>query len=838
MIIPIKVKQAIKQFLFRNKSFNKNLDIDSFKKIRKSIDVRDPFIPLSGNYRLNVFEPLELDKFNSEMDMLTIDSKTISEATQTLMQEVKDRILYNEVTKVAFKNKQQKIIKDGVFLVSNQFIEGLTTNIDFKKDFVNTDNDIEIDYHFIKLKTVGEEIVKENYTSEAVSITVDKYLGQIGNNFEPEIIGNKAALIDSSFGNELSVIVKSVLVETITIKIRINLNVKNVNNITVFFPDPDFGQFVNISVNKLGNENEEVYANLNKADRITATFPVTDIRYIIISISQKLPNYTVAGVNVYKFDIKKVKVSNTQRKLTGSIISNKLAIKEDTQYLSFITEETIPKKCSIEYLISNNVNDLGQPINFFKVTPVTRTGQNIKENFIKIGTKKYTQIIEQNTQNNNATDWSFINVDKTFGGKLYPIFDLSLVSEIQGLVIDESTAKLYRGINDWSVLRSKIQNEKKYEKIYYLPPFDSTEKKYINQPIYITQDDEVIITADNIVTGGMKIEVTYLPEITLDKNFKDKDFNQVNFNIIDYGTGIPNSNNKYEIKIDTIDSTRYGKYSFKYHYNIDLVTGKKISIKKNETILYNSNGSSLDQGLDYQIIDDTNSKRIEFLRNGNYRGQNLLLDVVVIEETFTEYTTYKCVVTVSNNITLEIKPFTRKETESGCFHKINGENVSTRNSFDLNIGTYIIETTQPFPGFNQFTNELTTASIIIPFELVEMKGYEESLRKVPIYELSLNSGTDDRQFGIANNKVYLNRKPDYLTAITERSEGKYMKCIRMDEDGIPIHIPEKFKLEFSYNDGTKSSILYLTVKLDRNPESEATPIIEKIGFNEFNVELF
>lgn len=838
MIIPIKVKQAIKQFLFRNQMFNKNLDVDSFKKIRKSIDVRDPFLPLSGNYRLGIFEPLELDQFNAEMDMLTIDSRSISEATQQLMQEIKDRIIYNEVTKIAFKNKQQKIIKDGVFLVSNQFIEGLTTNIDFKKDFVNNDNDLEIDYHFIKLKTIGEDIVQENYTSEAVSVTVDKYLGQVGNSFEPEITGNKAALIDSSFGNEMSVLVKSLLVETITIKIRINLNIKNVNNVTVFFPDPDFGQFVNITINTIGNVNQEIYANLNKSDRITATFETTDIRYMVISISQKLPNYTVAGVNVYKFDIKKVKVSNTQRKLTGTIITNALPIKEDTKYISLVTEETVPRNCSIEYLISNNVNNLGKPINFFTATPVSRTGQNIKENFIKIGTKKYTQVVEQNTQSNSATDWSYINVDKSFGGKLYPIFDLSLVSEIQGLTIDESTAKLYRGINDWSVSRSKIQNSTKYEKIYYLPSFDSIEKKYTTQYIYVTHEDEIIINASNVVVGGMKIEVSYKPEETLDKTFKDKDFNQVNFNVNNYGNGSVNVNNKYEIIIDTIDSTKYGKYTFKYHHKLDLVTGKKISIKKEETILYNSNGVALDQGLDYQIIDDTNNKRIEFLRNGSYRGQNLLLDVVVLDETFTEYSTFKSIVTVSNNITINIGPFTRKETESGCFHKINGEDVSTRTTYDLNIGTYIIETTQPYPGYNQFTTENTSAYLEIPYELVEMKGYEESLRKVPIYELALNSGTDDRQFGIANNKVYLNRKPDYVTAITERAEGKYMKCIRIDQDGNPIHVPEKFRLEFSYNDNNKSSVMYLTVKLNRNPESEATPIIEKIGFNEFNVELF
>ena len=108
-----------------------------------------------------------------------------------------------------------------------------------------------------------------------------------------------------------------------------------------------------------------------------------------------------------------------------------------------VNEEVVPDGTSIKHLISYDSDVNGNPINFFSVIPTTREGQNKSENFVRIGTKRFTESISHNTQKKTAKDWSYLSPDKTFGGKLYVIADVSSAIDLKKVTISDDSVRLF-----------------------------------------------------------------------------------------------------------------------------------------------------------------------------------------------------------------------------------------------------------------------------------------------------------------------------------------------------------------------------------------------------------
>lgn len=829
-IVATKITNVIKQYLVRARFDNRVLDVRDMKSLREKTKAREPYLPLSGNYRLEPFDPLDLHRFNAELDMVSIDSLTITDFLTDFYQTVRERILLNEIYKNIYTNKIRKVTNDAVFLTSDQFIAGFTTEIDFKANIDQLGTDADTSSSGIKLKS--ESDINQNPDSlseETVRITVDRYAGVPDTtDHQPEIIGKKSAVLDNSFSNGVQVKVYSLLTEQIGVNFKGNVNLQAVNSVTIFLEPATVGQFMSVTLEDPTTKLNKIFEGLVTSDRTILSFSIQDVRYITVSVYQKLPSATIAGIMVYPFGFRKIKFGNTVRKYSASAVTKPVELKTDTKFLSLISDEYIPDKTSIVYSVSYDMDSSGNPINFFSIIPTTRPNQNKAENFIRIGSKRFIFGIAHNTQVPTAPNWSYLTPDKTYGGKLYSIANISNQLDLKKVTIAEDSIKLYRGINDWSVIRSKLKTTELHEKVSYFPIFNPNEQGYEPLPIYIQYDEELI------PLDSETFELSFKPNPITSYKFTDGNLKPVNLRILDFDNGFISG--KYRIKVEAGTLIPGQKYNLKYYINLDDITDKTTRVLRTGSRVYTDNADLL-EGTDYNIIDEPNRKRIVFIKSGNYRGEKLLADFLVEEEELTNSKVYTALVQTDKNITIDIGPFNKSEIEKGNFHKINGEDVSVLTSFSLSSGKYLLQTTQPYVGINQRTGLDSAAFISVPKTEVEFRGYEESLRKVPVYELVLNSGTDDRQFAFLDGKIFLNRVPDYPAIVSVDAEGKFMKTIALDDNNDPFAIPEAFRIEFDYEDG--SDVKSITLKIDlanSDRSSNATPEVRRLGLNQYNTD--
>ena len=610
MIKILKSINVLKQYLYRATKNNTILDSKEIKDSKEMIRRRNDYIPLSGNYNLVEFDNFDIQKFVAEVDMLTIDKNTISDYISYLFESIKNRLLLNEIQKRIAKNKINKISKDLTYLVSNQFIDGFTTIFDFKKDFRNNDESIEINSNTIKLKTHNETILeKKKYAEDSVSISVKKYIGTPNiNGKEPEIQGTKLSLIDDSFESGIHVTVFSLLNENIGINIRANIDVKNINSITLYMEEPNIAQKIKVSIDITGMDLRSVFDQVVKTDKIIVNFPTSNVKYIYIEIEQSLPNYTIDGLMAYKFNLKKIKTAETSFVKNGNLISNSIPIKTDTRYITIVSEEIIPENTLAKYKISYDKNEDGNWINFKEVKPITR--ENKIENYIKIGVKNYLETIKP-----DETKWNYLVPDKTYGGKLYLIKDLTSI--VTGKKVLEESIKLYRGIDDWSITKERKTNIQVFTNIPLYFNYSSELKGYAHLPICAEYEEDVE------ATGLYTLKLKYKIKKDMEYNFRDEKFNRIILNVLNWDTTPTDSGATLLFSEKLVPGK---KYKVKYFFSLDSIKDKNIKVI--ESRIYNS-AVELKKEIDYNIVDYTDvvngkiTKAIEIIKNSRYTGEQL-----------------------------------------------------------------------------------------------------------------------------------------------------------------------------------------------------------------------
>ena len=830
-IITDKINNTLKQYLHRNTFANRILDIRDIISLREKVKAREPWFPMSGFYRAQPFEePMDLDSLTAELDLISIDASTISDYLDKFYETVRERVLLNEINKLIYSKKIRKITNDAVFFTSDQFIAGFTTEVDFKSGLNEKTTDADTSSSGLKLFTSQSEPQSSlNLSPDAINISVDRFAGVVGDDkFSPEIKGNKVSLIDSSFSNGVYVTVYSLLTEQIGVNFRVNVNLTRVNNLDIFLEPSAVGQYMQVMLEDTTGKQDIVYTNIVNGERAVVTFSERDIRFATISVYQKLPTTGVAGVNVYKFNMRKFRFGRTARVFTATAETLPIDMKTDTKFISLVNEEVVPDGTSIKHLISYDSDVNGNPINFFSVIPTTREGQNKSENFVRIGTKRFTESISHNTQKKTAKDWSYLSPDKTFGGKLYVIADVSSAIDLKKVTISDDSVRLFRGIGDWSIVREKVKTTTLYEKVTYQPKWNAEESVYDPVPIYLTFEEEVAPLDDHTM------DLTHLVYPEGEYSFTDRNLKPLNIKISDFTAG--EFSGKYRITVPANTFNPGVKYNVKYYFSLDNVSDKISSVLRNGTKIY-TDGKTLVEGTDYNIVEELDKKRIVFVKSGSYRGERLYADFLIQLQDKVESRNYKVFMSTERNVDVTIGPFTKAEIEAGNYHKLNGEDISTLTSLTLTAGSYIFESSQPFRGVNQKTKLSSGAFIDIPSSEVELRGFEASLRRVPIYELVLNSGTDDRQFAFLDGKIYLNRIPDYASILSADAEGKYLKTITFDSDFNPISIPETFRMEFDYDDGTKPKNITIKIVLSNDKRTgNDTPELRRLGINQYNTD--
>lgn len=527
-----------------------------------------------------------------------------------------------------------------------------------------------------------------------------------------------------------------------------------------------------------------------------------------------------------------IKLTNSNRKNSAVAVSNSIPLRGDTRLIALVSEEVIPPDTSIQYSISRDLDDDNSPVNFRQVQPTSREGENKKENFIPIGVRSVVQPITHDTERPNATDWRYIVPEKKYGGRLYPIMDLaSQVENFETLQIVDTSLRLFRGLNDWSITREKIVNTDIHQRIPYVPTYNEADQNFAPQPIYIRFSEEITIRDSD------RADLRYPPVRTQDHEILDTSFNRTDAVITNFNVNQGTSGTEVIVEGATVATGT--RFNITYYTRLQDITDKKTKVILQGSRIYNEAGE-LRRGIDYDIVDTNDVKEIRFKRGGSYTGANLLADLTVETEDLEKALIFKTLLISTKNLNLIMGPFSKAEIERGNIHRINGQDVSTLTSFPITAGTYLIESTQVDPGVNQFTQRESTAFIRIPFEELEMRGFEDSLRAVPAYDLVINSANDDRQFALADGKIYLNRTPDYTIQRSSSSVGKYLKTTRVTENGEVIGVPEQFRLEFDFIDPAQGETR-ISVRVEMTNSNgilPASPELKRLGINEFNKNIF
>ena len=101
-------------------------DTDVISLMRRDIMFRTDTTPLSGRYRVEGYKPLELDKFNAELSLMTVDTQTQSAFIERFLLSLSDMSFVSEV----WKEYASRIVRDTLSSIrsyyGNRFIDGIT----------------------------------------------------------------------------------------------------------------------------------------------------------------------------------------------------------------------------------------------------------------------------------------------------------------------------------------------------------------------------------------------------------------------------------------------------------------------------------------------------------------------------------------------------------------------------------------------------------------------------------------------------------------------------------------------------------------------------------------
>jgi hypothetical protein len=440
-----------------------------------------------------------------------------------------------------------------------------------------------------------------------------------------------------------------------------------------------------------------------------------------------------------------------------------------------------------------------------------------------------------NTKNPALTRWRNITPERKFGGRLYPIFNIGdiVADDFNINNIVEEGIKLYRGIGDWQIIREPIVKESIYRAIPLYPKYNNTSRKYDNLKLPIP----VILTATIPANSTFRVPGTVDPHADisiLDQNLKRLGMSILTVVHITDG-GLPYTDILVDVNVPVGTPLNY---YVSYNRNSEEIKDYTVVVKPN-TKLYNRR-TTYQRYKDYEIIiGENNDCQIYFPQGSSYDGSDLFMDLYVTEKYNKERIIHKTYLDVRAAIVVDIIPFTQQEVSAGNFHKIDGVDVSFLNSYSLSPGRYVFETTQIFPMINTITGESSAAAIYFPEANCSYMAFDMSMRKIPVYDLVLNSYEDDRQFAIENGIVYLNRIPEEPETLEDSVTGKYLRTIgKRNRDSDIVGVPETFRIHIAYNGSQAENVIFLRINLERDINNPAsTPEIRRLGINQFSGEI-
>jgi len=818
--------------------------------------------PLSGNYRLPVYDTVDIDALNAELGLIATDAEVIYEFLDLYGQRINMLEFINDVWSLFSSHRARNAMLRMAKYTAPLFIPGFTQELDIMDvadHDVTTLNITEQGY--LTVPVVSNQFQVQRIRDDDVSVN------RIGSGLSATVEGKPADVFRRGMGNELLMYLEGNTVQNAGFVITANIEATGVNLITLRLGEEENGIRVTVETTSDRKKYQTIYQAVTTHEYIEIGHDGTDIAQIRITMEMSTPNIVHTDKVRYEFSLYNVSLLSANKKKGGVYQTTMMEVDEGIGYISLAAEDEKLGNVNVNYYIATSESDTESPeaVGFTKVD--TDDGS-----LIMFGNRVTT--IDNITTSGNSWDLTPL---KRYGSKLYNIFgggftgDFGDFSIADGVISGEveiisDSIKLHRGVGDY-IFREISTTETRSVK--YLPYDTVMDDDVWVKPLALKTTIRELVMSSNIGSDGGVNNVLYVDHILLNPEFvqvERDDGVSIPVAVIDSGEDTGYGSYYITFEADGGNAVFSDEYNYYVTYVVDLLTyagntGRAISLDGNSFSI-TCGEDTLEHGVDFIV--HFNGLKVELLRTGKYmdhygvdreNGVNYS-DPVNIAFSYEESSSagsqfWETWVYVDDVTTISIIPFTSEEINAGNFHRIDGKLVSTTREHTLGMGWHQIQTTQPFPtvngnGYdtNMNTDASSNAGIIIPPDVAKQRVFKDSMRQVSPYRLTIMSPGEAKScFAYENGKILISFIPDYIDSLLLTQShlvaetGREMLCKKpvLDVDYINTGYtaqPEIFTMEFAYRTLVNPRYFYVKAEIEvSGPDDSA--VIRKIGINKY-----
>jgi len=826
--------------------------------------------PMSGNYRLPSHDVVNVASLNAELGSIKADAEALGSFFDELQTEMRSIRFVSEVWDWYARAKIQDTVMAGIKLAAPAYIDGFTENLGVigYNDPDTTTASLTAD-GMIGLPIVAGSA--NTYVHSARDISIQR----IGENLEVSLQGEPLGVVNKMPFSGLLMRLTGHVIEEAGFRVIVNTDMHDINYIGLRLAEEAMGIKVTIQVTSNRKDYKTVFQGLTKWEWTEASIEPMDITQIVVEFTMNAPNIVYPDRVIYEFMLHKILMAKASIRTSARYQTKKVDIESDVSYLSVAVEEERIGHAAINYYIARSVDTAGKPTGFAPLD--VRNGQ-----LIEMGNVDVQAMIEPPEE---TPLWT-IAPERRYGSALYNIVNCGMSLQEGDLTIESGTiacsnlvdesVKLYRGVGDWIKCESKVTLEKHVESLSYETEIDNQTAWVKPVPLMLTVkeliEDSAISSTGDLTRNTVKLGYTpynleevritfsngteYYAPITNCEEVTGSWYLTFAMPTGAIGTEVFDPNEHYYISY----ATTLKEYA---DTNVLAVTLDFSSFEiVQDTISYV-------YGSDYQIY--SSSFMVELLKTGRYyrafqkeqstswiSGDSRFTNKspgITIKYRFTEESSdpakyYETNVLVENPVDIVLVPFTESERSAGNFHRIDGMDVSSFNSYPLSTGWHTLQSTQPYPAANEYdvndkTGVSSPAGIIIPASINTMRVYRDPMRRVsPFVLASLPADEASKCFAFAGGKILLNAQPDFVDdeivydSNMSYAKGKNLICKRpiiesdLSNSGY-LPQPERFLLEFKYGTATGASrSIWLRVDLSVD-DTVSVARVRQIGLNKF-----
>lgn len=841
--------------------------IENIVRLAEEIIYSTDMAPLSGKYRVESYEPIDVASMNAEVGLIRGDVESLYAFISAVQGKLRELAFVGEVWKRYAHKRVQATILDVARLTAGKFVNGFTEELDLAGIVDRNETDLVInDYGELVLPVVAS--IPKNSTYQPRDVSVQR----IGEDLVARVYGDPHVIFSRGNLQELLLSLSGKKTTEAGFRIEARVKARDVNRVFIRMGEETRGIAVTLALYTEDNQEVIAYRGVVKHPYVDVTIDAMDIERMVLTLTMNVPNVQLSHEVRYEFRLYSVLLLSETTGNSGIFQSSAIELEDNVEYVQLVSDHVKSSMAYIKYYVATNEDDEGNATGFIAVDPQKEGGL-----IPVVSQRMATEICLPGGQ----PHW-FIKPLKQYGSRLYNLLDgmedieigdLSitdgqLVLENNGTVYEiiPESVRLYRGVGDYLRKYREATSELQVEPTVYHTVLttdskwiDPLELKFRIEKEQLSSFEVDQVNDSTTITFPRAVDADTIGDIRIETS----EGAAVYFHVTDW--------DETSIVIDTaLDSLKnyYVSYTSKLEESVDAGTVVVVDPLDIEVTVGNE---SLAYGTDFMTTQVLNKVSVHLLPSGRYRQHfrtNSNLDTLgntrYTNESARLSIQYKLQLVKSASVTyyetnvyasvptdIDLVPFTPAEIAVGNFHRVNGQDVSLEKTFLLPQGWSIIQTTQPYPTWidseydtNRLTDEPSSACIILPESIEKVRPYRDSMRNVSPFILSTMAPDEGTScFSYTGGMFLVNFLPDFAdeARITDilyaGAEGSTFICKKpiydMDYTNTGWRAsPERFDVEFAYHVSGETKKLYVRVEMGISRPGQIVRI-GRLGLNKF-----